>query len=105
MPESAKEGARPLAEGSDIGLGAGCRRFESCHSDHVVADYVSFATTFFMKSHRLTHAVAPPFRKKSRSAHLLGYKRPRDGSLSLPTFLRDARVQILLEKMLRGSIL
>ena len=26
------------------------------------------------------------FRKKSRSAHLLGCKRPRDGSLSLPTF-------------------
>ena len=56
------------------------------HSHHVVADYVSFATTFLLKSHRLTHAVAPPFRKKSRSAHLLGCKRPRDGSLSLPTF-------------------
>ena len=41
---------------------------------------------FSLKSHRLTHAVAPPFRKKSRSAHLLGCKRPRDGSLSLPTF-------------------
>ena len=27
-------------------------------------------------------------RKKSRSAHLLSCKRPRDGSLSLPTFLR-----------------
>ena len=34
VPESAKEGARGLSEGSDIGLGAGCRRFESCHSDH-----------------------------------------------------------------------
>ena len=33
VPESAKEGARGLSEGSDIGLGAGCRRFESCHSD------------------------------------------------------------------------
>ena len=33
VPESAKDGARGLAEGSDIGLGAGCRRFESCHSD------------------------------------------------------------------------
>ena len=62
------------------------RRFESCHPCHVVADYVSFATTFLLKSHRLTHAVAPPFRKKSRSAHLLGCKRPRNGLLSLPTF-------------------
>ena len=41
---------------------------------------------FFLKNHRLTHAVAPPFRKKSRSAHLLVCKRPRDGSLPLPTF-------------------
>jgi len=32
--ESAKEGATGLPEGSDMGLGAGCRRFESCHSDH-----------------------------------------------------------------------
>lgn len=30
------------------------------------------------------------FRKKRRSAHLLGCKRPRDGSLSLFHFLRDA---------------
>ena len=34
VPESVKEGATGLHEGSDIGLGAGCRRFESCHSDH-----------------------------------------------------------------------
>lgn len=34
MPESAKDGARGLAEGSDIGLGPGCREFESRHSDH-----------------------------------------------------------------------
>lgn len=35
MPESAKEGARGLSEGSDIGLGAGGREFESHHSDHL----------------------------------------------------------------------
>ena len=29
VPESAKEGATGLAEGSDIGLGARCREFES----------------------------------------------------------------------------
>ena len=31
----------------------------------VVTDYVSFATTFSLKSHRLAHAVAPPIPKKS----------------------------------------
>ena len=34
VPESTKEGARGLSEGSDIGLGPGCREFESRHSDH-----------------------------------------------------------------------
>ena len=33
VKESAKEGARVPSEGSDTYLGAGCRRFESCHSD------------------------------------------------------------------------
>ena len=33
VPESAKEGVRVLAEGSDIGLGAGGPGFESPHSD------------------------------------------------------------------------
>ena len=36
MPESAKEGARPLAESSDIGLGPGDRAFESHYSDQNV---------------------------------------------------------------------
>ena len=67
-------------------LGAGCRRFESCHPDHVVADYVSFATTFLLKSHRLTHAVSPPFRKKSRLLRLFACKRPHNASEALPTF-------------------
>ena len=34
----------------------------------------------------LTHFAASPLRKRSRSVRLLGCKRPRDGSLSLPTF-------------------
>ena len=67
-------------------LGAGCRRFESCHPDHVVADYVSFATTFLLKSHRLTHAVAPPFRKKSRLLRPFACKRALGASAALPTF-------------------
>ena len=36
------------------------RGFESHRLRHVVADYESFATTFLLKSHRLTHAVACP---------------------------------------------
>ena len=35
MLESTKEDATGLPEGSDIGLGAGCREFESPHSDHL----------------------------------------------------------------------
>ena len=62
--------------GSDISTLTAPRRRGLC----IVRD------DFSLKSHRLTHAVAPPFHKKSRSAHRLGCKRPRDGSLSLPTF-------------------
>ncbi len=36
VPESAKEGARGLSEGSDIGLGAGGPGFESPHSDQIL---------------------------------------------------------------------
>lgn len=35
MPESAKDGARGLAEGSDIGLGSRGRAFESLYSDQM----------------------------------------------------------------------
>ena len=44
------------------------------------------ACSAFLQKSELTHAAAPPFRKKSRSARLLGCKRPRCGSLSLTTF-------------------
>ena len=46
VPESAKEGARPLAESSDIGLGAGCRAFESHHSDQNPLKSVDFSGFF-----------------------------------------------------------
>ena len=49
------------AVGSAPALGAGCRRFESCHSDHVAADDISFAATFFIKKPLLAHSVAAPF--------------------------------------------
>ena len=44
--ESAKEGVRVLAEGSDIGLGAGCRAFESHHSDQNPLKSVDFSGFF-----------------------------------------------------------
>lgn len=47
--------------GRALALGARCRRFESCRPDHVVADYMSFATTFFQKviSHSLRRSSFP----------------------------------------------
>ena len=61
-----------LCESAGIGRQARLRgvchmawEFKSPLSHHVVADYVSFATTFSLKSHRLAHAVAPPIPKKS----------------------------------------
>lgn len=40
--ESAKEGRRVLAEGSDIGLGCGSRAFESRHSDQKALQRLCF---------------------------------------------------------------
>ena len=47
VPESAKEGARGLAEGSDIGLGSRDRAFESPYSDHM--NGVRFSNIFIEK--------------------------------------------------------
>lgn len=46
VPESAKEGARPLAESSDIGLGSRDRAFESPHSDQNPLKSVDFRGFF-----------------------------------------------------------
>ena len=48
MLESTKEDATGLPEGSDIGLGAGCRRFESCHSDHNLSHETVIFRGFFV---------------------------------------------------------
>ena len=48
VPESAKEGARGLSEGSDIGLGSRGRAFESPHSDQNSAKSKDFAEFFFV---------------------------------------------------------
>ena len=47
--------------GIALGSGPRDRGFKSRHSDHVVADFVSFATTFLFKKSSLIHYVAPPF--------------------------------------------
>lgn len=46
MPESAKEGARPLAESSNIGLGPGDRAFEPHYSDQNPSEIVDFRGLF-----------------------------------------------------------
>ena len=46
MPESAKEGATGLPEGSDIGLGPRGREFESLHSDQNPSEIVDFRGVF-----------------------------------------------------------
>ena len=74
-------------------------RFDSGYRHHVVADYVLFATTFLFEKSSLAHAVAPPLRKKSRSARLLGCKRPRDGLLSLPTFCGNRKLNSIHRKL------
>jgi len=48
VPESAKEGARPLAESSDIGLGSRDRAFESPHSDQNPSEIVDFRGIFLI---------------------------------------------------------
>ena len=51
MLESTKEDATGLPEGSDIGLGARCREFESPHSDQNPSkfyDFGGFSLTFMI---------------------------------------------------------
>ena len=37
------------AAGSALDWGSRGRKFKSCHSDHVVTDFVSFVTAFFIE--------------------------------------------------------
>ena len=60
------------------------RWFESSRVRHVGTSYARSDFLFHKKS--VTRFTVPPFRKKSRSAHLFGCKRPHNGSLSLTTF-------------------
>ena len=72
-------------------IGQKSRKLENIDFDRplqLVASDISLATSFFIsfQNSSRAHSAAPHFRKKSRSACLLGCKRPHDGSLSLPTF-------------------
>jgi len=48
VPESAKEGATGLPEGSDIGLGPGDRAFEPHYSDQNPSEIVDFRGIFLI---------------------------------------------------------
>ena len=48
MPESAKQGATGLAEGSDIGLGPRGREFEPLHSDQNPSEIIDFRGIFLI---------------------------------------------------------
>ena len=57
--------------------------FESPLGHHVVADFISFATTFYLKKSSLIHFVAPPFRIEPACAGLrLGFE-SKPGSVCL----------------------
>ena len=69
MPESTKEGVTGLSEGSDIGLGARCREFESPISDQTPSEINNFrgGFLFFVYCGAKIDAVifAPHFQKSS----------------------------------------
>ena len=72
------------------------RGFESLRAHQAGAKFALLRLIFLSATENKPSArsLAPPFRKKSRSAHLFGCKRPHDGSLSLTTFCEFERVQL-----------
>ena len=78
------------AEGRERKEGPMARRAATMPHSHgkigsfVAADSIRSAPAINCRG--LAHSVAAPLRKKPRSARLLGCKRPRDGSRSLPPF-------------------
>ena len=96
------------AEGRERKEGPMARRAATMPHSHgkigsfVAADSIRSAPAINCRG--LAHSVAAPLRKKARSARLLGCKRPRDGSRSLPPFFgwRPARGWIA-GRALRGQ--
>ena len=77
----------PLSLGSGLAFGE-CHK--SCIATRTTSEQSPLCSGLFLclrlQNKPSARASAPPLRKRSRSARLLGCKRPRDGSLSLPTF-------------------
>ena len=73
VPESAKEGARGLSEGSDIGLGPGCREFESRHSDQKTGCFRKKAAGFLTFSYFPCPHNAYSFEDKFEDLGIFGF--------------------------------
>ncbi len=75
-----------MADAPVLGAGSPECGFKSHLPHHVEMDYAPFKIPSHSAGDFSYRSVIPPFRKKSRFARLLSCKRPRGGSLSLPTF-------------------
>ena len=75
----------PLSLGSGLVFG---ERHKSCIAIRTTSEQSPLCSGLFFacgfKNKPSARSLAPPLRKRSRSARLLGCKRPRGGSLSLP---------------------
>ena len=67
---------------------------QSCKNTRTTSTRTMFS---FLESHRLTHTVAPPLRKKSRWLRLRPCKRGHDVYAALSNFLRALRILQALE--------
>ena len=79
VPESVKEGATGLHEGSDIGLGSRCREFESPHSDQKPESAIAGSGFFFVYGIQIIPTTSDSCRQRSYPVgyyQILGYGVP-----------------------------
>ena len=93
MLESTKEDATGLPEGSDIGLGAGCRRFESCHLDQIQRYAVNLHAVFYCL-HDFSSGLEPAFNRAASRSRTLRVRAssPVTSTSSLWTSYRSQRL-------------
>ena len=93
MLESTKEDATGLPEGSDIGLGAGCRRFESCHLDQINGMQL-ICMPFFYCLCALSPGLEPAFNRAASRSRTLRVRAssPVTSTSSLWTSYRSQRL-------------
>ena len=93
MLESTKEDATGLPEGSDIGLGAGCRRFESCHLDQTKRYAVNLHAVFYCL-HDFSSGLEPVFNRTASRSRTLRVRAssPVTSTSSLWTSYRSQRL-------------